>query len=119
MTTPNTANLPSDEKFRSMNKAMALVLLEECYDAAIQNDAPFSRKLELLKLNAKLGDLEPRANSALINAGAGAVINFHFSRPPPGETTGTITIEAEPLLPEEVPTYMLPTVVRVPELLAA
>lgn len=116
MATPSTENLPTEERFRALNKAMALVLLNDCYDEAIKIDAPFSRKMELLKLNAKLGDLEPRANSALINAGSGAVINFHFSRPPPGETHNTITIEADPLLPEVVPSYMAPTLVRIPEL---
>lgn len=71
-----TSNLPSEEHFKSLSKAMSLVLLEECYDLAIADDAPFSRKLDLLKMTVKLGDLEPKQNMAITGSGFSIKIVF-------------------------------------------
>lgn len=102
--------LPTELHFREMNRAMALVLLEECYDRAVDDKAPLSAKMDLLKLNVKLGDLEPK--QTIIPAGNGFQINFVFSGSAPAgfpqgttiDATPTLVVEhelkSEPVLPE-------------------
>lgn len=71
------AVLPEEEDFKNLNRAMARVLLEECYDRVIDKDAPLSSKMELLKLNVKLGDLEPKQAMQLNGSGFSVQIMFN------------------------------------------
>lgn len=80
-----------DTQFKAMNRAMALVLLEECYDVATADNAPFSAKIKLLELNVKLGELEPK--QAVIAPGAG--IQFVINLPATATTAAqTLTIDS-------------------------
>ena len=76
MSALSTQNLPTETHFRDLSRAMSLVLLEECFDAATMQDAPFSRKLDLLKLTTKLGDLEPKQVVATQGSGFQLIINL-------------------------------------------
>lgn len=98
--------LPTEQHFRDLNRAMALVLLEECYDHAVSDGSSFNSKLDLLKLNVKLGDMEPKQQVAI--AGNGFSINFIFSgaAPEPVErvVAGTVIEQSPEKLP--VPVFL-------------
>lgn len=79
-----------ETQFKATNRAMALVLLEECYDKVTAENAPFSAKLDLLKLNVKLGELEPKQ----VVGPVGNAIQFIINLPQvPGMDAKTITID--------------------------
>jgi hypothetical protein len=63
--------LSTEETFKVKSKAMALNLLDECYDTVVSRDipAPFAQKIEMLKTVAKFADLEPRQNSSPVGVG--------------------------------------------------
>ena len=82
-----------EDYFKSRNRAHSLVLLEELYEQAIAEDAPFSRKLELYKLTTKLGDLEPKATA--VHTGTGFTIRIHFDTPQDEKTVSGATIDNE------------------------
>jgi hypothetical protein len=112
MTVPTFIPPDFESKFRGMNRAMALVLLEECYDKVTAENAPFSAKLDLLKLNVKLGELEPKQVLTPVGNNIQFVINLPQM---PGMAAETITIEGNdgffesepPPRPEYLPDYSL------------
>lgn len=69
--------IPEADRFRDMNRAMALVLLEECYDLVVRPNATLTSKMELLKLNVKLGDMEPK--QSIIPSGTGFSVQIVLS----------------------------------------
>ena len=75
-----------ETQFREMNRAMALVLLEECFDKATADNAPFSAKLDLLKLNTKLGELEPKVAQQSVGNGVTFIISLPGTAQNPGQT---------------------------------
>lgn len=104
MTSPLDKPLPREDYFRSLNRGMALNLLNECYDLAIASDAPFARKFELLKLNVKLGDLEPKQMVAQTGTGFSIQIVFNDESAVSG-----VTIDAAVGFDADPPTYLTPS----------
>lgn len=84
-----------DTQFKAMNRAMALVLLEECYDVATADNAPFSAKIKLLELNVKLGELEPKQAAVAPGAGIQFIINLPATATSAAQTL-TIDSTAQP-----------------------
>lgn len=94
--------LSTEEIFKAKSKAMALNLLDECYDVVTSHDAPapFSQKIEMLKTVAKFADLEPKADR--IPIGVGFSIKVVYSGAAPAH--GAVTIDQEI---GEVPEYLV------------
>lgn len=82
-----------ETQFKAMNRAMALVLLEDCYDVAMAENASFNAKLDLLKLNVKLGELEPKQAAVAPGSGVQFIINLPSIGGAPAQT---LTIDAAP-----------------------
>lgn len=93
--------LPEVDTFRDMNRAMALVLLEECFDKAGDVDANFATKMELLKLNVKLGDLEPK--QVLMPSGSGFSVQIVLSSGAPAPVAKEKVVEHTPEYLSESP----------------
>jgi hypothetical protein len=70
--------------FKIKAKALTEDVFEDAYKIARGNDATLLQKLEFVKLGAKLGDMEPKAN-AQVQAGPGFSITINLS-PPKTET---------------------------------
>ncbi len=64
--------------FRIKAKALTEDVFEDAYKIARSNDATLLQKLEFIKLGAKLGDMEPKAN-AQIAAGPGFSITINLA----------------------------------------
>lgn len=95
---PLPTELPDADRFRNMNRAMALVLLEECYDRVVSPGATLTSKMELLKLNVKLGDMEPK--QSILPSGTGFSVQIILSGGP-----SAAPINAEKVV-ESVPEYL-------------
>lgn len=63
--------------FRIKAKSMTEDVFEHAYKIAKSNDATLLQKLEFIKVGAKLGDLEPKAN-AQVAAGPGFSITINL-----------------------------------------
>ena len=96
--------LSTEEIFKVKSKAMALNLLDECYDVVTSRDtpAPFSQKVEMLKTVAKFADLEPKQNVTPI--GVGFSIRVVYSGT--GPARGGVVIDQDPELPIDTPAYL-------------
>jgi hypothetical protein len=103
-------NLSTEETFRVRSKAMALNLLDVCYDHVTSEaePAPFSQKLDMLKTAAKFADLEPK--QALPGGGAGGA-SFSIRVVYSGAGRGSVTIDHEDVVLEidAPPTYLAPS----------
>jgi len=100
-------DLSTEETFKVKSKAMALNLLDECYATvtSLNDPAPFSQKIEMLKTVAKFGDLEPKQNA--VPVGVGFSIRIVYSgdeQARPG-----VVIEHTPDLIEEPPSFLSPS----------
>lgn len=73
--------------FRIKAKALTEDVFEDAYKIARSNDATLLQKLEFIKLGAKLGDMEPKTNTA-IAAGPGFSITINM-----GSTSAQKTID--------------------------
>jgi hypothetical protein len=68
------AALPDDQHFRAYNRALALNLVE-MFDEDIESQTlTFAQRMELYKITAKFGDMEPRPNA--LPAGTGFSIKI-------------------------------------------
>lgn len=76
--------------FKIKAKALTEDVFEDAYRIARANDTTLLQKLEFVKLGAKLGDMEPKANTQ-VQAGPGFSITINLSPP-----------KAEPLTIDEV-----------------
>jgi len=103
--------LSTEETFKVKSKAMALNLLEACYDTVTNLDvpAPFVQKLDMLKTVAKFGDLEPKQNTAPI--GVGFSIRVVYSGSERGESlaSGSVIIDQDVDILSAMPGYMVPS----------
>lgn len=107
--------LSTEETFKVKSKAMALNLLDECYDHVTNHDqpAPFAHKLDMLKTAARFGDLEPKQNVAPI--GVGFSIRVVYSGTERGDlpASGSVTIDQEVDIlsssQDRLPQYMTPS----------
>lgn len=95
--------IESREDVREYLGALGVHAMEIAHGRLTQDELSSTKLLlDFAELATKLADLHPKAQSnALLNAGNGAVINFHFSKPPPGMESDTITINATPLTVEQ------------------
>ena len=84
--------------FRIKAKALTEDVFEDAYKIARSNDATLLQKLEFVKLGAKLGDMEPKAN-AQVQAGPGFSITINLDT---SKKTQTIDMSAADV--EEVKT---------------
>ena len=89
--------------------AMAEVVLETAYEAAVNDETSIKIKMEFIDLCAKLGDLMPKQAQQQIQ-GPGFAINIVFDGPGGVKAVNTIEHIPEPaeLLPEKPPFYMSP-----------
>jgi hypothetical protein len=76
--------------FKIKAKALTEDVFEDAYRIARANDTTLLQKLEFVKLGAKLGDMEPKANTQ-VQTGPGFSITINLSPP-----------KAEPLTIDEV-----------------
>ena len=110
-------NLSTEETFRVKSKAMALTLLDVCYnDVTSTNEpAPFAQKLEMLKTTAKFADLEPRQNQIPQVGFSIRVVYSGDSKHPAG---ATFSVDGEVIDELDAPpAYFLPSAVT--EILAS
>jgi hypothetical protein len=70
--------------FKIKAKALTEDVFEDAYRIARANDTTLLQKLEFVKLGAKLGDMEPKANTQ-VQAGPGFSITINLA-PPKTET---------------------------------
>jgi hypothetical protein len=100
--------LSTEETFKVKSKAMALVLLDACYDhvTSVNEPAPFSQKLDMLKTAAKFADLEPKQFQPN-NSGGGFSIRVVYS----GAGRGAVTIDHDDVVLEidAPPNYLAPS----------
>jgi hypothetical protein len=77
--------------------ALGIHALEVAHKRLVYDtDSSTKLLLDFAELSFKVADLMPKGgNGGLISTGPGAVINFHFSKAPPGKENATITIENE------------------------
>lgn len=71
--------------FRIKAKSLTEDVFEDAYKIARSNDATLLQKLEFIKLGAKLGDMEPKTNTA-IQAGPGFSITINLDTSKKSET---------------------------------
>ena len=87
--------------------AMAEVVLETAYEAAVNDETSIKIKMEFIDLCAKLGDLMPKQAQQQIQ-GPGFAINIVFDGPGGVKAVNTIEHVPEPaeLLPDKLPFYI-------------
>ena len=97
-------DLSTEETFKVKSKAMALNLLDTCYDVVTSHDvpAPFSQKIEMLKTVAKFADLEPKQNALPIGVGFSIKVIYSGT----GPARGGVTIDHETSLLNDPPTFL-------------
>lgn len=84
--------------------AMGVHALEIAHERLTKDELSSTKlMLDFADLALKVADMHPKANSSLISAGSGAVINFHFSKPPPNHEEKVVTYDHEPPLPPAPP----------------
>jgi hypothetical protein len=100
---------PTEQSFKNLAQAMAMNLLEDCFQRVFSDEAPYDDKVDFLKLTAKLGDLEPRPANTPI--GTNFSIKVVYGGGGGQVPAGGVTIEqtAEPESLPETPSYFTPS----------
>lgn len=78
--------------FRIKAKALTEDVFEDAYKIARSNDATLLQKLEFIKLGAKLGDMEPKTNTA-VASGPGFSITINMGSAPAQKTIDIPAVE--------------------------
>ena len=104
--------LPKPSEILSLREkagAMAEIVLETAYEAAVNTDTAIKIKMEFIELCAKLGDLMPKQSQQQIS-GPGFAINIVFDGPNGAKAVNTIehTPDSPESLPETPPFYTSP-----------
>lgn len=101
--------------FRAQAAAVAEEMLKEVYKKAIDPEAGFAVKMDLLKYASKLADLEPKPN-AQIQAGPGFSVTINIPQvglqPKRVIDLGGNVVDASSIIPEEDPLAALPAFLR-------
>lgn len=69
----------SGKTFRLKASVMADQMLEKVYEDALHEDVGLSMRIDVLKVLAKLGDLEPKQNLNAAAQGSGFSININLA----------------------------------------
>lgn len=89
--------IDSPEDVRKYLGALGVHAMELLHNRLADNpDSSTKMLLDFADTALKAGDLYPKAGVGLITAGAGAVINFHFSKPPPNHVLKDVVYDHEP-----------------------
>lgn len=100
--------------FKAQAAAIAEEMLMEVYKKAVDPDASFAVKMELLKTATKLADLEPKANSIPVGPGFSVTINIPQVGDQPKRVIdiGGNVVDAASIVQAQDPLASLPSFLR-------